>query len=364
MAENQTGEKTEEATPRRKQEARKKGTVTKSQEVNGAMAMLVLAFVLPPMVKNFGSSLIEIFRTSFASIPRDITPESMGGFVTSIGKPLLIAGLPVFAILMVVGVAVNFAQVGFVLSAESMKPTAEKINPVAGLKRMFSKRSVMEGLKAMAKLSLFGWIAYAAVKEQWDSLPGLSAMPPAGAAAFIGLLIHKILIRVAITWAVIAIVDYMFQRHQTNEQIKMTKNELKREMKEQEGSPEVKGAMMQKRRQLLKGGMAKAVRDADVLITNPTHYAIAIKYQRNSMHAPMVLAKGQDHLALKMRELAKDAGIPRVENVPLARALYKQCEPGDFVPRELFGAVAEVLAYVYKSTKRAKSSGNSRRQPA
>ena len=141
MAENQTGEKTEEATPRRKQEARKKGTVTKSQEVNGAMAMLVLAFVLPPMVKNFGSSLIEIFRTSFASIPRDITPESMGGFVTSIGKPLLIAGLPVFAILMVVGVAVNFAQVGFVLSAESMKPTAEKINPVAGLKRMIVTHS-------------------------------------------------------------------------------------------------------------------------------------------------------------------------------------------------------------------------------
>jgi flagellar biosynthetic protein FlhB len=136
----------------------------------------------------------------------------------------------------------------------------------------------------------------------------------------------------------------------------MTKQELKQEMKEQEGSPEIKSAQFQKRRQLLKGGMAKQLREADVLVTNPTHFAVAIKYERSKMHAPMVLAKGQDHLALKMREIAAGLDLPIVENKPLARALYAQCEAGDYVPRDMFGPVAEVLAYVYKTIKSRRKS--------
>ncbi|MDI9639343.1 EscU/YscU/HrcU family type III secretion system export apparatus switch protein [Geitlerinema splendidum] len=224
-----------------------------------------------------------------------------------------------------------------------------------GFKRVFSRRGLVEGLKAMAKMAIFGWIAYSIIAKEWASLVGIAWLSPAGAAAVIGGLLHAIFVRIALVWLVIAALDYFFQRKEVDKQIKMTKDELKREMKEQEGSPEIKSAMYQKRRKLLKGGMATKVKEADVIITNPTHFAVAVKYHRNSMHAPQVIAKGQDYLALKIREIAEQVGTPIVENKPLARALYAQCEPGDPIPRDLFMPVAEVLAYVYKSTKRSRA---------
>jgi len=351
MAEQPAGEKTEDATPKRRLEARKKGTVAKSTDLTGAITLLAAALALPPFVQSISSGAVTTFSNTLSQAPRTLEPSTIMGFTNAIASPWIVATLVLFCTLTVVGIITNFGQVGFVLSTESMSPKLEKINPAAGFKRIFSRRGLMEGAKALAKLGIFANLSYTAIATDWNKLIGLVWLHPSQAATALGVLLHGLLVKVAFVWFVIACLDYFFQRKEVEKQLKMTKQELKQEMKEQEGSPEIKSAMFQKRRQLLKGGMAKKLAEADVLITNPTHFAVAVKYTRNSMHAPMVLAKGQDHLALKMREIAGSLDLPIVENKPLARALYKQCEPGDFVPRDLFGPVAEVLAYVYKTVK-------------
>lgn len=302
-----------------------------------------------------GQQTVGTLGSAVAQTPLDLTTASIGKQLMLLGMPVVLAVAPLFATVMAVGLASNFGQVGFVLSGEAMSPNLEKINPMAGLKRMFSRRATVEGLKATAKMLLFGYIAYAVIAQNWNQLVNLSSLHPVQAATQIGLVCHTILVRIALVWLVIAALDYWFQRMEVDKQLKMTKAELKREMKEQEGSPEIKSAQFQKRRQLLKGGLATKLKSADVLVTNPTHFAVAIKYERNKMHAPMVVAKGQDFLALKMREIAAAHKLPIVENKPLARQLYKRCEAGDYVPRDLFTPVAEVLAYVYKTIKRVRN---------
>lgn len=356
MAEKPSGEKTEEATPKRRQDARKKGTVAKSQDVAGALGMLAAALVLPMVVRGIAEGALQGVKV-VGQVPRDVSGHSLGTFLGAVAWPMLMASLPLLGILLVVGLMANFGQVGFVLSGEPLNPKLEKINPLAGFKRLFSRRSVVEGLKATAKLLIFSWIVYSAVTTDWSRMIGLIWLEPVEAGAELGKLLHGIWLKIAMVWVVIAAFDYFFQKKDTDKELRMTKDEVRREMKEQEGSPEIKGALMQRRRKLLKGGLAKTLQQADVLVTNPTHFAVALKYERNSMHAPVVLAKGQDFLALKMREIAEAAGVPRVENKALARSLYAQCEAGDFVPRELFGAVAEVLAFVYKTVGARRKAG-------
>lgn len=358
MAENQPekSQKTEDPTPRRKQEARNKGNVAKSVDLNGAVAMVIAATLTPMLVATIGEELISKFLVVISQPPTEISTSTILAQATQLVAPLLLALLPLALGLLVAGLVVNFAQVGFILSAEPMKPTFEKINPIAGVKRIFSRRAFVEGVKATAKLFLFSWMIYAIVHGRWDEISSLAALSPLEASKIVGSIIQEFFIQMAIAWLVIAALDFAYQKYEHLQNLKMTKEELKREMKDQEGSPEIKLAVMRRRRQILKGGMARKVREADVLITNPTHFAIAISYKRNSMHAPVVSAKGLDNLALKMREIAKDAGVPIVENRPLARALYDKCEAGDFVPRDLFGPVAEVLAYVFKSVKSVKGA--------
>lgn len=354
MAEQPSGERTEDATPKRRQDARKKGTVAKSTDLVGAVGLLVVTLAVPGMVRSLSDNSLDIIRNTVSQAPTDVTPHSMMSYGLAVAAPLFFAAAPLLFAILVVGVATNFAQVGFVLSAETLKPTFQKINPLNGFKRIFSRKGAVEGAKAVAKLGIFSYIVYTSVQSEWPRLITMGHMTPFDAAVVLGQTLHGILVKIAVVWLLIAVADYVFQRFDTEKQLKMTKDELKREMKEQEGSPELKMAIAQRRRKILKGGMAAKLKEADVLVTNPTHFAIAIKYERNSMHAPVVVAKGQDFLALKMREIAAQLDLPIVENKPLARALYKQCEPGDFVPRDLFMGVAEVLAYVYKSTQKAK----------
>lgn len=355
MAEQPAGERTEEATPRKRQEARKKGSVAKSADLAGASSLLVCALMLPGVIDRLATGLFDSVHSSIVQPSHEIDFSRVMSVFGALLYPALVAIGPLVMCLMVVGLATNFAQVGFVLSGESMKPSWEKVNPLAGFKRLFSMRTTFEGVKATFKLFLFAWIAYVAIRGQWADLANLSYLPPSQAAAKIGLVMHSILVRIAVVWLALAIVDYIFQRKQLDKQLRMTKDELKREMKEQEGSPEIKAAMYHRRRKLLKGGLVSRMREADLVVTNPTHFAVALKYRRNEHHAPMVVAKGQDYLALKIREIAGQEDVPIVENPPLARALYKQCEVGDFIPRDMFAAVAEVLAYVYKSVKKAKA---------
>ena len=356
MADQPAGEKTEDATPRKRQEARKKGTVAKSTDLGGSVSLFVAALILPYTRSTFGSGMLAVLNSAAFEIPQQISFSEILQYTRILLYPAVKAVAPMILTLLVVGVATNFAQVGFVLSGESLKPTMEKINPLAGFKRLLSIRTAFEGVKAVFKLFVFAWIVYATLSSEWNDIIGLAWLSTSQAVAKVGLIIHSILIKIAGFWLALGLIDYFFQRKQVDKQLRMTKDELKREMKQQEGSPEIKAAMFNKRRKLLKGGLAARLALADVIVTNPTHYAVAIQYKRNEMHAPMVLAKGQDYLALKIREIAEHRKIPIVENAPLARALYKKCEPGDFVPRDMFAAVAEVLAYVYKGVKTAKNA--------
>ena len=354
MAEQSAGEKTEQATPRRRQDARKKGTVAKSPDLTGALGLLVVAIAGPAIFSGLATNMLGAMGSSIGRLPQEVSFGSVSQYALALLAPGLAAIGPLFAALMVVGLASNFAQVGFVISTEAINPTFDKLNPLPGLKRLFSVKATFDGVKTTAKMFLFGFIAYAAVRADWDQVVNLAWLTPTQAATAIGVLTHTVLVRIAVAWLIIAVADYIFQRKQIDKQLMMTKDELRREMREQEGSPEVKFAQMQRRRRLAKGGLATKLKTADVVVTNPTHFAVAIKYDRSSMVAPVVIAKGADYVAFRIREMAKDLDVPLVENKPLARALYKQCEAGDFVPRDLFAPVAEVLAYVYQTVKRVK----------
>ncbi|ARU44412.1 hypothetical protein CCB81_09750 [Armatimonadetes bacterium Uphvl-Ar2] len=211
-------------------------------------------------------------------------------------------------------------------------PKFDKINPANGLKRLFSTRGLGEALKATLKLFIFTGIAGMEIWNQRDQLAMLSWLGTTQGMVVLGTMAHTILTRIALVWLAIAGLDYFLQRKEMDKNLKMTKDEVRREMKESEGSPEIKSARMQRARQLARGGLKERVKDADVIVTNPTHYAVAIKYERSKMHAPMVVALGTDLVALRIREIAGELKIPIVENRPLARALHKQCDVGDYVP--------------------------------
>ena len=354
MAEKPSGERTEEATPKRKQDARKQGTVARSSDLNGALVLLGVALMMPNAASQFGSGMMQALRATTSSVPSEINTASLARGAWLVAMPCLKAAAMILGTAMIVGLCSNLAQVGFAFSPEVLKPSLNKLNLFEGAKRMLSVRGAMEGAKALAKTVLFGLVSANVIRAHWGELLTLGAMPSATAASVLGGVAHTILLRIAMTWLVLAALDYFFQRRQVDKQLKMTKDELKREMKEQEGSPEIKQSQYRRRRELMKRRSLDVVKTADVIITNPTHYAVAIVYKRNEMYAPVVVAKGVDYLALKIREVAAEARVPIVPNPPIARALYKHCEVGDFVPRDMFGAVAEILAYVYQTLQKTR----------
>ncbi|HVT14122.1 MAG TPA: flagellar biosynthesis protein FlhB [Fimbriimonadaceae bacterium] len=347
-------ERTEEATPKRRLEARRKGTVTKSTDLNNALVLLALILVLPAGISKIGFGFMSAMTTAFTKMPTELRIDTILPYVAVVIQPALIGLAIVIGAAMIVGLAANFAQVGFVLSGEALAPNLNKINPGAGLKRLFSMSATFEGFKASAKAGVFMYLAWTAIQSGWPQIVKLGEMTPTQSLVAIGLIVRAIAIRIAFVWLALAAIDYFFQRKQVDKQLRMTKEELKQEMKEQETSPELKMAQAARRRKLSRGRMMEAIKNADVVVTNPTHYAVAIKYDPGKSHAPIVVAKGADFLAAKIREVAGQHRVPIVPNPPLARALYKKCEIGDFVPRELFQAVAEVLAFVYRTIKKVK----------
>lgn len=354
MANDSAQERTEQATPRRRQQARKKGTVTRSADLTSAVGVVAILLALPMAVSNLGGSFVLGLNQSLSSIPMDVSNSTLSSFVWSALRPAAIALAPVVIAAMTAGLLANFAQVGFVLSGEAMSPSLSKINPLNGFKRLFSATAAMEAAKASVKSILFCWLAYMVLRDHWSELAGLSGLPPILAMSKVGSLVLSIFVRIVVAWIILAAIDYWFQRRQVEKQLRMTKEEVKQEMKEMEQSPELRGAIARRRHRLMKGRLGAAMKTADAVITNPTHYAVAIQYDPKKMYAPMVVAKGMDFLAQRIRELAVENKVPIVPNPPLARQLYKKCEVGDFVPRDLFQAVAEVLAYVYTTLKRVK----------
>ncbi|MCA1995770.1 MAG: flagellar biosynthesis protein FlhB [Armatimonadetes bacterium] len=348
-------ERTEEATPRKRERARRKGTVVRSTDLVHALVMLALALLLPSIVGAMGQAFALAVKSGVGALPRDASFASISGYWWSLALPCLAALAPLIAVAMAVGLLGNLAQVGFVVSAEALTPSLGKLNPLEGAKRLASRDALFEAAKATVKTAVFAYVAWTAIRANWDQILGLSLTSAHAAVVAVGQLAHSIVLKVAVAWLVVAAVDYLYQRKKIDRMLRMSKEELKQEFRESEQAPELKSAMNQRRRKLSKMRTRDAVKSSDVVVTNPTHYAVALKYDKDKMHAPMVVAKGKDLLALRIRDLAKELDVPIVPNPPLARQLYAACEVGDYIPRELFQAVAEVLAYVYKTLNRFRS---------
>jgi len=346
----QAQERTEDATPRRRQQARKKGTVTRSQDLTSALVVGVLLVAFPAILGRLGEGFINSFQRTGTSIPNDASLSSINGFVWQNAQGPVFGFIILAGVLMTVGLAANFAQVGFHFTTETLQPSLAKLNPVNGFKRLFSLQSGFEGFKALIKSLVFAYIAYGVLASNWNRLVGTSWADSMSAIAFVGGMTQVIFMRIGVAWLILAVIDYFFQKRQVEKQIKMTKQELKEEFRETEQSPELKMAMSRMRGRM-KSKVSDAVKTANVIVTNPTHFSVALRYEPGQMHAPQVVAKGQDWMALKIREIAKENGIPIVPNPPLARQMYKKCDIGDFVPRDMFQAVAEVLAFVYRTAK-------------
>jgi flagellar biosynthetic protein FlhB len=350
------GEKTETATPKKRQEARKKGQVAKSNELPGAFILFFtfLSFVM------FGGFLKKHFFNIFDVTLNDyLLSEVSVTNVTTLFGNLLIEGIillsPIFFVTMLIAILGNFLQIGILFTGDPLLMKFNKLNPIEGAKKIFGIRSLVEFLKSMLKVSIVGVIVYITLVGQIKEIMKLSHYSLENTLSFVSSITIRLGITIGLVLVVLAIFDYFYQRYEHEKSLKMSKQDIKDEYKKSEGDPLIKGKIKERQRKLAMQRMMQEIPNADVVITNPTHFAIAIKYNAGAMEAPKVIAKGKDYVALKIKEIAKNNGIVMMENKPLARALYSQVELGDTIPADLFQAVAEVLAYVYKIKGRKNS---------
>jgi len=341
------GEKTEEPTPKKRADARKKGQVGRSQELNTAFVLLIGFFSLKLLWDSIYLSIANYTTYVFSNVNQTVDTENVIRIFIGIMTILAQTALPIMLFIMVIGLAINFFQVGLTFNTESIEFKLDKLNPINGFGRIFSKRSLMELVKSFFKILVIGFFLYRFIHEQLLAMPQFMFFDLTTSLALVAEIIFQMAFIVIGVIMVMAFCDYGYQKWQTTQDLKMTKQEVKDEMKQSEGDPQIKGKIRQKQRQMAMARMMKEVPKADVIITNPTHYAIALAY-KSGMIAPQLVAKGQDLVAQRIKEIAREARITIVENKPLARALYASVEVGDIVPQELYQAVAEVLAYVYR----------------
>ncbi|MGN0376037.1 MAG: flagellar biosynthesis protein FlhB [Suilimivivens sp.] len=348
------GEKTEAPTSKKLEDARKEGQVAKSKEIANAFGLMALFILMKVYVGSMGKSLIECFSGVYTQIPDVI--QMYGGkipvaAITTLIRAMLLRFLLIIAPVLLVGVMVaivcDIVQVKWKPTSKPLQPKFNKLNPVSGFKRIFSANSLMELLKAIAKIGVIGYVAYSFLKDKADEIFLLYDIGLNQAIGLIGETVTDLGIRISAVYMIIAFLDLAYQKHKFKEDMKMTKQEVKDEYKNQEGDPQIKGKQRQRMQEASRRRMMQQLPEADVVITNPTHYAVAIKYDPDKYDAPYVLAKGEDYLAQKIKEIARENNVEIVENKPLARMLYANVDIGELVPPELYQSVAEVLAFVY-----------------
>lgn len=345
-----SGEKTEKATPKKKQDARKKGQVAKSQDINTAVVLISVFLFLMFFGKTMTAGLVSILRHSLQNYMfMELNETNIQSILLEIlGELALFLG-PVMLVAMLAGVAANYAQVGFMYSAEAIQMKLEKINPISGFKRIYSMRAIVEMLKSILKISFIGLIAFSVLWTRMDEVLLLANKSVGSAIAVIAGLTLQMGLYASGALLFLALLDYLYQKYDFEKSIRMSKQDMKDEYKNIEGDPLIKSKIKQKQREMAMRRMMQDVPKADVVITNPTHFAIALRYDDQKADAPVVIAKGVDFVAQKIKLIAKENEIATVENRPLARALYSQAEIGDAIPEEFFKAVAEILAYVYQT---------------
>lgn len=343
------GERTEQATPRRLEKARQRGQVFKSMEVISAATLLGAYAGLQTAGPLAWAAIAELAGEVWGHLSRpDLQVDTVVTLLIRMVQAAALAVGPVVGMVLVAGLTANYAQVGFVFSLEPLFPQFSRIDPMSGLQRLFSKRALVELVKALLKVSIIGYVSYLTVRSDLVHFPELLDAAPAAAAAQAAATTTRVILRVALVMLALAAADWLYQRFEYETSLRMTKQEVKQEHRESEGSPELKQQIRRRQRAAAARRMMHDVPKADVVVTNPTHYAVALRYRPGEAAAPKVLAKGQGFIALRIRDIARQSQVPVVENPPLARALHASVEIGDMVPPELYQAVAEVLAYVYR----------------
>lgn len=346
------GEKTEEATPKRKEEARKKGQVAKSPEIGSAFAILSAFFALKMLGPYIYKELADYMRFVLSHFSTtDFTINQIHLILLEFGIVFLKTVLPVALVVLVISLAVNLLQVGFIFSFEPLMPQLDRINPISGFQRLFSLRSIAELVKSLCKLTIIGYFVYRFIMRETAKVPELIGAELSESLRYSAGLVVDLALEIGAVILVLAALDYFYQWWEYNKSLRMSKDEIKEEFKQTEGNPQIKSKIKERQRAMAMRRMMQEVPKATAVITNPTHFAVAIKYDK-SMSAPQVVAKGQDFLAERIKQVAKDNRVAVVENKPLARALYATVEVGDAIPPELYQAVAEVLAYVFRLKKR------------
>lgn len=354
FADGEGGEKTEPATQKKLDDARKEGQVAKSKEIANGLGLIALFFLLKFWIGNIGNQFLGVFGSVYNQIPymtrlANGNPPATGArhiFIYASLRVIVILA-PVFIVGYLVAFLSDYIQVQWKPTAKPLMPKLSKISPMSGLKRIFSVNTLVELIKSIVKILLITYVAYSYLVDRQNQLFLLYNLPTLQAVQFIGETVINLGIRISIIYMLIAVADFAYQKVKFSRDMRMTKQEVKEEFKNQEGNPEIKGKIKQKMREASQRRMMQALPQADVVITNPTHYAVAIKYDKDVAQAPIVVAKGADYLAQKIKEIARDNDVEIVENKPLARMLYANVNVDDQIPPELYSAVAEVLAYVY-----------------
>ncbi len=352
MADAQTGEKTEQPSAKRLQDARKRGDVPRSADLVAALSLLTVTTVLT----NTGALTLTRLQLRLAEGINAIdtwgratvTPETLGDIVTSDGAVLGVIIAPVMIAAAVTGLVGNLVQSGWVFAPDKLTPDLTRLSPLAGFRRLAPSQSGMTLLKAVISVTIISSLLWALAVEALQATPRLAWMSPSGASAEAWRWVRQLLVQGGGALLVLALADVGWQWYRHYQALRMSKQDLRDEAKLSEGNPEIKARVRRAQREMTRKRMLADVAKATVVITNPTHFAVALEYRRGTMTAPVVLAKGQDLLAQKIKQLAYEHGVPTVENVPLAQALYKGANVGDAIPAELFGAVAEVLAYLVR----------------
>lgn len=345
-------DKTEEATPKKLSDARKEGQVARSQELSTAVMLLAFFLVIKVFVGFIGNRFLGNFKEIYQVIDIYTADEfgsaMAGAFLRDGLVDILIICLPVFLAAVLVAFVVTVAQVKWKVTSKPLQPKLSKFNPINGFKRIFSKDKLFELVKDIVKIALIFYVAYSDLAKAAGAVVALYDFSLKQAVVYVGDFVIDLGIKLSAIYLVVGFVDYIYQKIKFKKDLRMSKQEVKDEYKQQEGDPQVKGRIKSKMREVSQRRMMQKLPEADVVITNPTHFACAIQYDKEVSEAPVLIAKGADYLAQKIKDAAKENNVPIVENKPLARMLYYNVDLDSEIPRELYQMTAEVLAYVYK----------------
>ena len=361
-----SGEKTEKASKKKKEDARKRGEVHKSQDLVSAVSLTVVFALMEAGYDSFTEKLREFLtrHLAYAYVLTQVDNLNASMIRQSYRETLLEIlpiVLPLMVIIMIVGAVLHVAQVGPLITLERVKPNFSKISPLQGFKRLFSSVTVMELIKSVIKATLMGVIIYRTVRGALGQFQGMMYLKPDRAFSSLIHLCAGLGIQIGAALVGFAAVDIFYQWWRYEKDLRMTKQEVKEENKELEGDPQIKGRIRQLQRKMSMSRMMTNIKQADVVVTNPTHFAVALRYREKTDPAPVVVAKGQDLVAQQIKKVARENKITIVENKPVARALYAACEIGQTIPAELYQAIADILIYVYKVTNRMPPTNSSER---